>query len=66
MAEFCLECLNKHVNEKLLEKDVTLSEDLCEECGEWKPCVIAIKKKSSKRLFSRHRLFHRLDFFRHM
>lgn len=46
MAEFCLDCLNKYYKDKkLTEKDVILDEDLCEECGKWKPCVIKIKQK---------------------
>lgn len=32
--------------EKLTEKDVVMDDDLCEECGEWKPCVIKIRKRS--------------------
>lgn len=47
MAEFCLDCLNKYYKDKkLTEKDVILGEDLCEECGERKPCVIRIKQKN--------------------
>ena len=66
MSEFCLECLNKYVEKKLTEKDVKLSEDLYEECGEWKLRVIAITKRSSKRCFLWRSFFHRLDIFRHM
>lgn len=49
MAELCLDCMNKYMMEKgkkLTEKDVTMSEDWCEGCCEWKPCVITIKKKN--------------------
>ena len=51
MAEFCLDCLNKYYSkedEQLTEEDVTVCEDLCEECGEIKDCVITIKIKESK------------------
>ena len=47
MAEFYLECFNKYFSdEKLTEKDVVMDDDLCEECGEWKSCVIKIRKRS--------------------
>lgn len=47
MAEFCLECYNKYFSDKeVSEKDVIMDIDLCEECGEWKPCVIRIKEKN--------------------
>ena len=49
MAEFCLECMNEYIlegDEKLTESEVTTEFDLCEGCGEWKPCVISIKKKN--------------------
>ena len=47
MAEFCLDCFNKYFSDKqLTEKDVIMDIDLCEECGEWKPCVIRIKEKN--------------------
>ncbi|MGN0181638.1 MAG: hypothetical protein ACI4DP_04390 [Candidatus Ornithomonoglobus sp.] len=52
MSEICLECLNKHLAEKnkqLREKDVIMDFDLCEDCGEWKPCVITIKRKNRLR-----------------
>ena len=49
MAEHCLKCFNKYFteeNEKFAEKDVILKEDLCEGCGEIKPCVMRIKTKT--------------------
>jgi len=57
MAEFCIECLNKTVFIKrpLKEKNVVLSYDICEDCGEWKPCVIRIKKNGISGLFKRLR-----------
>lgn len=48
MAEFCLDCVNKHIRrgkKQLREKDVILDIDFCEDCEEWKPCVVALKKK---------------------
>ena len=47
LAEFCLDCMNETLDEhkKLTEKDVVLEWDLCEGCGKWKPCVIAIEKR---------------------
>lgn len=56
MAEFCLECMNKYLmeeNNQLTEKDVTMSIDLCEGCGKWKPCVITIKNK--EKIFGKKR-----------
>ena len=49
MAEYCLNCFNKYFteeNEALTEKNVILKEDLCEGCGEIKPCVMRIKTKT--------------------
>lgn len=47
MAELCLDCFNQCIGgEKLTEKDVIMDIDLCEGCGEWKPCVIRIKEKN--------------------
>ena len=49
MAEFCLECFNKYEmngKNKLTEKDVIMSNDFCEGCAEFKPCVIRIKKRT--------------------
>jgi len=46
MAEYCIDCFNKYLSEKKVsKKDVITSYDLCEGCGEWKKCVIVIKKK---------------------
>ena len=48
MAELCLDCMNKYAmgnGKRLTEKDVTMSDDWCEGCCEWKLCVITIKKK---------------------
>lgn len=54
MAEFCIDCMNKFIlrpGQKLTEKEAITEEDLCEGCGEWKPCVIVIKKKYRKKFF---------------
>lgn len=43
MAEFCLECLNKYImpeDKPMKKKNAVFELDLCEGCGEWKPCVI--------------------------
>lgn len=57
MAEICLDCYNKEATENnkktLSEKEVILEDDLCEMCGEIKPCIIIIKEKNIvKRFFS--------------
>ncbi len=47
MAEFCLDCFNEYfADEKVTEADVLMEEDLCEGCGEWKPCVIRLRRRS--------------------
>ena len=42
MAEFCLECLNRIHGTDFKDDEVTLQDDLCEECGKIKPCVVSI------------------------
>lgn len=42
MAEFCLKCFNEMNATSYTEKDVILEDDLCEGCGEIKPCVMVI------------------------
>ncbi|MDL2259734.1 hypothetical protein LJB99_02510 [Deltaproteobacteria bacterium OttesenSCG-928-K17] len=42
MAEFCLECLNRIHGTDFKETEVTLQVDLCEGCGEIKPCVVSL------------------------
>lgn len=47
MAEFCLDCMNlMSKGEQLTENGVVMDFDLCEECGEWKQCVICVKPKT--------------------
>lgn len=43
LAEFCLDCLNEQMGTHFTDKDVLLEDDLCEGCGEVKPCVIVIR-----------------------
>lgn len=43
MAEFCLDCLNRMDGTDYDEADVVLDVDLCEGCGELRPCVVAFR-----------------------
>lgn len=45
MAEFCLECFNKIHGKNYTKHDVWLETDLCEECGEIKPCIVELSPK---------------------
>ena len=45
MAEFCLECFNKINHRNYTKNEVWLEYDLCEECGEIKPCVMELTPK---------------------
>ena len=47
MAEFCLDCWNKIMGNDDPPKKYILSRslDLCEECGEWKPVIIRVKRR---------------------
>lgn len=46
MAEFCLDCWNKLNKSQFTEKTYVLSKelDLCEECGEWKPVIVCVRR----------------------
>ena len=46
MAEFCLDCWNKLNDSNFTEKEYLISRepDLCEECGEWKPVIIRVRR----------------------
>lgn len=46
MSEFCLDCWNKMMNTNDTEKKLILSKDLdlCEECGQYKRVVVAVRK----------------------
>ena len=47
MAEFCLECYKKLIKNADVDSNTIFFEiDLCEGCGEIKPCVVGVKKKS--------------------
>ena len=45
MAEFCLKCFNTPNGTDYKAHQVWLEEDLCEGCGEWKPCVMELQPK---------------------
>ena len=46
MAEYCLECYKKLIRDADIDNDTVFLEiDLCECCGEIKPCVVGVKKK---------------------
>ena len=46
MAEFCLECWNKIMETNDTKKKFILSRqpDFCEECQQWKPVIICIRR----------------------
>ena len=44
MSEICLDCLNKEFGKKYKASAVILEDDLCEACGEIKPCVIRFRR----------------------
>ena len=51
MAEYCLTCFNR-MNQTNYKKDVWIDDEemsLCEGCGEYKPCIIALQKKNGRR-----------------
>lgn len=41
MAEYCLTCFNSIHHTAYRENEVTLADDYCEGCGQWKACVAA-------------------------
>ena len=48
MAEYCLDCFNQINKTNYKEKNVWIDceeLDICERCGEYKPCVMALHKK---------------------
>ena len=47
MAEFCLECWNKIMSTTDSPKKYILSKELdfCEECEQWKPVIIRVKRR---------------------
>ncbi len=50
MAEFCLECFQRFVDENVTRKDVILMRDFCEECACIKPCVLMLKKRYMRKI----------------
>ena len=53
MSEICLDCWNKKSNKKHSPKEFIISKelDLCEECGEYKPVIIAFREPFYIRIF---------------
>ena len=48
MAEYCLECFNKINKKQYKEKEVWIDYeelDICEGCGEIKPCIVNLYPK---------------------
>jgi len=47
MAEFCLECWNKIMGTEDPKRKFVLSQkpDFCEECCQWKPVIIRVRKR---------------------
>jgi len=47
MAEFCLECWNKIMGTEDPKQKFVLSRkpDFCEECRQWKPVIIRVRKR---------------------
>ena len=47
MSEFCLDCWNKIMDTKDTKRKFIMSRDLdlCEECGQWKHVIVAIKPR---------------------
>ena len=45
MAEFCLECYNELNGTHYTKGDVIEALDLCENCGEYKKCIVKFRGK---------------------
>ena len=47
MAEFCLDCWNKIMETNDPKRKFILSRkpDFCEECRQWKPVIIRVRKR---------------------
>lgn len=47
MAEFCLDCWNKIMETNDPKRKFILSRepDFCEECRQWKPVIIRVKRR---------------------
>ena len=63
MAEFCLKHFNEMLNKQYSEKDVKLSNDFCESCGEWTKCVVYIKEDFKLKNRVRWKLYSLLEKF---
>ena len=49
MAEYCLDCFNQINKANYKEKDLWVDYEeleICERCGAYKPCVMALYKKA--------------------
>lgn len=46
MAEFCLKCFNEINGTHYTKGDVIEDLDFCEDCAEWKKCVVAFRGHS--------------------
>lgn len=44
MSEICLDCFNKLEGKHYRQSAVILGDDWCEDCGEYKPCIIRFRK----------------------
>jgi hypothetical protein len=52
MAEFCVDCWNKINNTKEPESAFILDDDLCEGCGEIKPCIVCYKMTIGEKFYN--------------
>ena len=53
MAEYCLECFNKLCGTHYTKRQVVIDYkelDLCESCGELKPCIVRVRRKPIERI----------------
>lgn len=44
MSEICLDCFSKEEGRKIPTSKVILDEDLCEVCGQVKPCIVRYRR----------------------
>ncbi len=59
MSEICLDCYNKQNGTHLTKKDVILENDLCEECGEYKPTIVVFRCRTPRDWLNR--IYYRLE-----
>ena len=58
MSEICKACYNKETGKNLTDADLLIDYeelDICESCGELKPCIIRYRRPLEKIIY---RLFH--------